>query len=368
MPEPHLPWLPLGEINRAHREAFHAALDRVLDSGRLLLGQELSGFEAAFAHVCGAAHFLGTASGLDALAIAFLALELPEGREVLVPANSFVASALGISRAGLVPVPVDIDPATGNIDPQEIPRKSTPRTRAVLAVHLHGIPAPMDRICQIAESAGLAVVEDAAQAHGAALHGRPCGSFGAAAAFSFYPGKNLGALSDAGGIACRDAGLAGRIALWRNYGSREKYRHELPGWNSRLSDLDAAFLHAKLASLAQENRRRREIAARLRELLIGTSVRLPEVPEGAEPSWHLFPVLSPRRDALRSHLAESGIETLIHYPVPIHRQDCYPGLHRLSLPASEAWCSQTLSLPVHPLLTDAQVERIATAVARFPGT
>jgi len=367
MPESHLPWLPLGEINRSHREAFHAALDSVLDSGRLLLGQNLSDFETAFARICGTEHFLGTASGLDALAIAFLALELPEGSEVLVPANSFVASALGISRAGLVPVPVDIDPMTGNIDPQEILRKSTPKTVAVLVVHLHGIPAPMDEICQIARSAGLVVVEDAAQAHGAKLHGKPCGSFGAAAAFSFYPGKNLGALSDAGGISCHDSELARKISLWRNYGSREKYRHELPGWNSRLSDLDAAFLHVKLASLEEDNFRRREIAVGLRKQLAGSAVRLPEVPNGAEPAWHLFPVLSPERDALRDHLAGVGIETLIHYPVPIHRQGCYPQLHHLSLPAAEAWCAQTLSLPVHPLLTDAQVERIAAAVRCFPG-
>jgi dTDP-4-amino-4,6-dideoxygalactose transaminase len=355
----------LGELNRRHRTDFHAALDEVLDGERVLFGQFLTHFEARMAEIAGTRHFLGTASGLDAIALLLLAKNFPEGSEVLVPANSFVASALGIVRAGLSPVPVDIDPGTGNLDPGEISRKATSRTRAILAVHLHGIPAPMEEIRREAEARGLAVLEDAAQAHGASLNGRPCGSLGNGAAFSFYPGKNLGALADAGGIACDDDALAGLVELWRNYGSREKYRHELPGWNSRLSELDAAILLAKCAGLEPGNARRREIAARYRKEISNPALRLPSVPCRATPCWHLFPVLCRQRDALRTHLATLGIETLIHYPVPIHRQECFPKLHALNLPGAEEWCGQTLSIPLHPLLTESEVARVLDALNSF---
>ena len=365
MPESLIPWLPLGEINRRHRAAFHVALDELLDGERVLFGQFLTHFETRMAEIAGTRRFLGTASGLDAIALLLLAKNVPEGSEVLVPANSFVASALGVARAGLCPVPVDIDPATGNLDPAEISRKTTQRTRAVLAVHLHGIPAPMDEICREAAAQGIAVLEDAAQAHGATLHKRPCGSLGEGAAFSFYPGKNLGALADAGGIACDNEDLADQIGLWRNYGSREKYRHELPGWNSRLSELDAALLLAKCDALAPDNTRRREIAKAYREGIRNQALRLPALPDGADPCWHLFPVLCPQRDALRTHLEARGIATLIHYPIPIHHQECFPKLHALKLPGAEAWCAQTLSIPLHPLLAEGEVTRVLDALNSF---
>lgn len=360
-----LPWLPLRDLNERDRVAFHRDLDAVLDSGRLLLGSRLEEFESAFASVAGTAFCRGTASGLDAIALMLLAAGFPAGSEILLPANTFVASALGVLRAGLVPVPVDIDPATGNLDPRLLAGSISERTRAVLVVHLHGIPQDMDTLGEAASALGLEIFEDAAQAHGATWKGRPCGSFGRAAAFSFYPGKNLGALGDAGAVTTSDPTLARAVELWRNYGSPEKYRHDLPGWNSRLDELQAAFLATKLPRLEADNARRREIAAILRDGIRHPDVHLPEPPAGADPCWHLFPVLCPDRDRLRRHLDAQGIETLVHYPVPLHRQPCLSSLARQTLPEAERWCASTLSLPCHPLSTPEDARRIASAVNGF---
>lgn len=359
-----IPFLPLDRLLEPDRAAFHAALDRVLDSGRILLGAELERFEADFARLAGTAHCVGTSSGLDALALMFLAAELPAGSEVLVPANSFVASALGVERAHLKAVPVDIDPRTGNLDPAALASARTDRTRAVLAVHLHGIPCDMDALREACESLDLDLYEDAAQAHGALWGGLPCGSFGHAAAFSFYPGKNLGALGDAGAVTTDDPVLDERLRLWRNYGSRTKYVHEIPGWNARLDEIQAAFLHTRLAHLPSDNEARRRCAALYRERLAGVpGIVLPEVPEGAEPVWHLFPVLADDRDALQARLAAAGVGTLVHYPVPLHRQACLREHAHRALPGAEDWCRRTLSLPIHPLLAPDDIARVCEAVA-----
>lgn len=362
---PEIPYLPLGRILSRDREAFHQDLDAVLESGHVLLGPALESFERKFAACAGTRHFVGMASGLDAIALMLLALGYPTGSEILMPANTFVASALGTLRAGLVPVPVDIDPFTGNIDPSRLEAAVTPRTRAVLAVHLHGIPCDADTLSAACDRLGLDLLEDAAQAHGATWKGRACGSLGRAAAFSFYPGKNLGAFSDGGGVSCDEDELADALRLWRNYGSREKYRHELAGWNSRLSDLDALFLTRRLERLEADNSRRRALAEAYRQGLSNPHLRLPLVPEGADPCWHLFPVLSKHRDALQAHLRADGVATLVHYPRPLHRQECLPDLHGLSFPHAERWCRETLSLPLHPLLADGELVRILSSLDRF---
>lgn len=359
-----IPFLPLDRLLEPDRAAFHAALDRVLDSGRVLLGPELERFETDFARLAGTRHCVGTSSGLDALALMFLASDLPAGSEVLVPANSFVASALGVERAHLKAIPVDIDPATGNIDPAALKVAVTSRTRAVLAVHLHGIPCDMDTLRDTCETLGLDLYEDAAQAHGALWRDRPCGSFGHAAAFSFYPGKNLGALGDAGAVTTDDPVLDERLRLWRNYGSRTKYVHEIPGWNARLDEIQAAFLQTRLAHLPADNAARNHCAALYREHLAKVPVvQLPRVPEGAQPVWHLFPVLSDDRDALQARLAAAGIGSLVHYPVPLHHQACLSGHTHRNLPGAQDWCRRTLSLPIHPLLTPQDIVRVCEVVA-----
>jgi dTDP-3-amino-3,4,6-trideoxy-alpha-D-glucose transaminase len=235
-----------------------------------------------------------------------------------------------------------------------------------MAVHLHGIPCGVHELRAECTRLGIDLLEDAAQAHGAACNGIPCGAYGRAAAFSFYPGKNLGALSDGGGVACEDGELATRLRMWRNYGSREKYRHELPGWNSRLSDLDARFLSRRLARLEADNSRRRELAGLFRARIVANpALRLPDVPAGALPCWHIFPVLTPHRQALQEHLLREGIQTLVHYPLPVHRQPSLPDLHVASCPHAEDWCAQTLSLPLHPLLSEGDAGRILGSLDRF---
>ena len=359
-----VPYYPLGALLREDRVAFHAALDRVLDSGQILLGGELESFERAFARTCGTTSCVGVASGLDAIALMLLAADLPSGSGVLVPANSCVASALGGERAGLRAVPVDIDPATGNVDPDAIAERASGDVRALLAVHLHGIPCDMDALRAVCERKGLVLFEDAAQAHGARWKGDPCGSFGRAAAFSFYPGKNLGALGDGGAATTSDPELDARLRLWRNYGSRTKYLHELPGWNSRLEELQAAFLSIRLRHLDADNAARTRVAARYRELLRDVpGIRLPAIPAGADPSWHLFPVLCDDRDAARARLEAAGVASLIHYPVPIHLQPCMSHLGGMRMPGAEDWCARTLSLPIHPLLSESEIVQVARSLA-----
>lgn len=284
-----IPFLDLKAINIRHRDELHRALDRVLDSGWFILGDETRAFEEEFARACGTRFAVGVGNGLDALMLALRAWDIGPGDEVLVPANTFIATWLAVSLVGASPVPVEPSPATYNIDVERIEQHITARTRAIIPVHLYGQIADMEAVCQIAARHGLKVLEDAAQAHGATIAGRPAGSFGDAAAFSFYPGKNLGALGDAGALTTSDPEFASRVRLLRNYGSSVKYRHEEAGLNSRLDELQAAFLRAKLRALPEDNAHRARVAERYLDRLRGApGVVLPEVRPSSVPSWHLF--------------------------------------------------------------------------------
>ncbi|WP_447747406.1 DegT/DnrJ/EryC1/StrS family aminotransferase [Pseudomonas nicosulfuronedens] len=363
-----VPFLDLLAINARHDAEIRAAMAACLDSGWYVLGREVQAFEAEFGRFCGGRRALGVGNGLDALTLALRALDIGPGDEVIVPGHTFIATWLAVTAVGAEPVAVDVREGTGNLDPSLIAAAITERTRAILPVHLYGQPAEMQAILKIARQHGLAVVEDAAQAHGASLDGQLCGSFGDLAGFSFYPGKNLGALGDGGAVVCANDGHAERIERLRNYGSRVRYQHEELGCNSRLDELQAAILRVKLAHLEADNQRRRDIAARYLAGLSGqASLGLPEVLPGAEPVWHLFVVRSAQRDALQAFLAERDVQTLIHYPIPPHRQPAYQhsAAAAASLPVSERLASCVLSLPMGPHLDDAQVDRVIDVIHQF---
>jgi dTDP-4-amino-4,6-dideoxygalactose transaminase len=361
----NIPFLDLQAINARQRPEFHAALDRILDSGWFVLGREVEAFEREFADYCGARHCIGVANGLDALHLALRGWGIGEGDEVIVPSHTYIASWLAVTYAGATPVPVEPDAASYNLDPARIEAALTPRTRAMMPVHLYGAPADMVRINDVARRHGLKVLEDAAQAHGARHHGRRAGALGDAAGFSFYPGKNLGALGDGGAVTTNDDALAERLRMLRNYGSRIKYEHEFAGFNSRLDDVQCAFLRAKLPLLEADNARRRQIAARYLDGLTGIEdLILPSVQAHCEPVWHLFVVRHPRRDELARRLREAGVGSVIHYPTPPHLQPAYAslGLTRGRFPIAERLHEQVLSLPIGPHLDDDQVDAVIRAV------
>jgi dTDP-4-amino-4,6-dideoxygalactose transaminase len=358
--------VPFLDLAAAHAELaadLAAAFERVRTTNRLILGPETEAFEAEFAAYCGARHCVGVGNGLEALQLILLAYGIGPGDEVLVPANTFIATWLAVTHVGATPVPVEPEAASYNLDPERIAAAVTPRTRAVVAVHLYGHPADMDAIVTVARRHGLRVIEDAAQAHGARYRGRRAGTLGDAAGFSFYPVKNLGALGDGGAVTTDDDACADRLRMLRNYGSHAKYHHELAGMNSRLDELQAALLRVKLRCLDAWNARRRERAAFYADALAGCGLGLPPHADGCEPVWHLFVVRSPARDALQAHLRNAGVETLIHYPVPPHRQPAYAGLQlgEGTLPISERLHREVLSLPMGPHLTAAQAEHVAAA-------
>jgi dTDP-4-amino-4,6-dideoxygalactose transaminase len=359
--------VPFLDLRAPHDEIagdLRAAIERVVASGWFVLGPEVEAFEAEFAARCGARHAVGVNSGLDAIEIVLRALGIGAGDEVIVPAHTFVATWLAVSRVGATPVPVAVREDTYNLDPERIEAAVTPRTRAVMPVHLYGQPADMDAIGAIARAQGLAVVEDAAQAHGAAFRGRPAGALGDAAAFSFYPGKNLGALGDAGAIVTGDEALAARCRALRNYGSPRKYEHDVQGQNSRLDELQAAVLRVKLGALEGWNARRRAVAAEYGARLADAPLTLPAVLDGADPVWHLFVVRHPRRDALQAELAARGIGTLIHYPTAAHRSGAYAALEvdPAQVAVAERLAAEVLSLPMGPHLDDAAVAEVCSAV------
>ncbi|MFN2544497.1 MAG: DegT/DnrJ/EryC1/StrS family aminotransferase [Actinomycetota bacterium] len=348
-----VPFLDLAAASQELRDELMKAVARVVDSGRYVLGPELETFEAEFAAFVGAEHCVAVGSGLDALTLALRAWGIGRGHEVVVPSNVFIATWLAVSRVGAVPVPAEPDPETYNLDPTALEAALTGRTRAVIPVHQYGQPAEMDAIAKVADANGLRVLEDAAQAHGAAVGGRRVGGLGHTAAWSFYPSKNLGALGDGGAVTTDDRELAERIRLLRNYGAATKYANEAEGVNSRLGEVQAAVLAVKLRHLEEWNARRRVIADRYLGELAGTELVLPQVPAWADPVWHLFVVRHAARDALRAHLERGGVETLIHYPVPPHRQAVY---RRLDMPAgafpvAERLSEEVLSLPIGPHLS-----------------
>jgi dTDP-4-amino-4,6-dideoxygalactose transaminase len=362
-----VPFLDVRSTYLSIKEEMDAALAEVLESGAFILGPAVDAFENDFAGYLGVKHCVGLSSGLDALHIALLAAGVRPGDEVLVPANTYIATWLAVSFAGAVPVPVEPDPRTYNIDPARIEEAITPRTRGIVPVHLYGQPADMDAILEIARRKGLWVVEDAAQAHGARYKGRRVGGMGDVACWSFYPGKNLGAFGDGGAITTNRSDIADRAQVLRNYGQRVKYVNEEKGFNCRLDSVQAAVLRTKLAYLDEWNSRRRAIAAFYTEALEDTDLILPWTPRWVEAVHHVYVVRSRRRDALQDHLKMRGIGTVIHYPIPPHLQAAYSelGLGEGSLPITEAIHREALSLPMGPHLTMEQAEAVVESVREF---
>lgn len=346
------------------RQEMDEAWQRVLESGWYVLGPELDSFEREFAEYCEALHCVGVGNGLDALYLILRALGIGPGDEVIVPANTFIATWLAVSYTGAKLVAVEPCETTYNIDPDAFSAAITSRTKAVIAVHLYGQSADMDRINSIAEKHHLKVIEDAAQAHGARYKGRRAGGLSHAAAFSFYPGKNLGALGDGGAVVTNDRALAERVRLLRNYGSRTKYYHEEKGINSRLDELQAALLRVKLRRLDAWNERRRQIAKQFSAELVNPNVRLPAVAEWAEHVWHLFVIRCETRDLVRNKLEKLGVGTLIHYPVPPHLQPAYKEYKDSVLPLTERLAREILSIPIGPFLNTEDANRVVEAVNR----
>ena len=350
--------VPFIDLRAAYLELkpeIDAAIARVLDSGWYILGPEVEAFEEEWAAYCGASHAVGVGNGLDALTLALRALEIGPGDEVIVPANTYIATWLAVSAVGATPVPVEPNPSTYNIDPALIPSAITPRTKALLPVHLYGQPADLDPILAIARTYNLAVVEDAAQAHGARYKGQRIGAHGDVVCWSFYPGKNLGALGDGGAVTTNYPAIADRIRVLRNYGSRVKYTNELRGLNSRLDPLQAAVLRVKLGVLDDWNARRKHLAAIYLNELDRCSLALPFVLDCVDPVWHLFVVRHPKRESLQKCLNEAVISTMIHYPIPPHRQQAFAdvGANSEAFPIAELIANEVFSIPIGPHLSPA---------------
>lgn len=353
-----IPFLDLLALHNPLRDELDAAYRRVMDSGWFVNGSELNSFEHEFATYCKVRHCIGVANGLDALHLILRGYGIGPGDEVIVPANTFIATWLAVTQVGALPVPVEPDMASYNINSFHVEEKITSRTKAIIAVHLYGQMADMAALRKIADSHGLCLIEDAAQAHGATAYGHTAGGVGNAAGFSFYPGKNLGALGDGGAVTTNDTQLASKLRQLRNYGSTVKYHHDLAGYNSRLDELQAAFLRVKLKYLDQWNEQRSAQAAIYLHALSGhTLLTTPFVPKWATPVWHLFVVRTAQRGALQKWLLEDGIHTLVHYPIAPHLQGAYQNsaiTREGELPISEALQCEVLSLPIGAHLTPKQ--------------
>jgi dTDP-4-amino-4,6-dideoxygalactose transaminase len=363
-----IPFLNLAAPYQELQPELDAAYQRVMDSGWYIGGPEVAQFEQDFARYCGTRHCIGVGNGLDALCLILRAYGIGAGDDVIVPANTYIATWLAVSYSGARPVPLEPVEHTYNLDPARLQAVITPHTRAIIPVHLYGQTAEMDLINEVAHKYDLRVIEDAAQAHGALYKGHRAGSLGDAAGWSFYPGKNLGAQGDAGAVTTDDDELADRLRVLRNYGSREKYFNEVKGFNSRLDPLQAAFLGVKLKYLEDWNKRRKVVAGRYMEALSGLgSIALPSIPPGMDPCWHQFVIRHPLRDALQKHLEAQGIGTLIHYPVPPHLSGAYAddGFRAGEFPISEALATTVLSLPMGPHLSLEQVDKVAEAISIF---
>lgn len=360
-----VPFVDLAAEHRELRTGIDQAIGRVIDDGSFILGRDLEDFEKDFAAYCGSRHAIGVGSGLDALTLALQAHGIGPGDEVITAANTFIATALAVSRVGATPVLADCNESDFNLNPDAVERAITPRTRAVIPVHLYGQLAAIDAILDLCRRHGLFLLEDAAQAHGAGKQGRRAGSFGDAGTYSFYPAKNLGAFGDGGLVVTDDDGLAARIRMLRNYGQRKKYEHAVVGTNSRLDTLQAAVLRAKLPALDRRNEGRRAAADGYRRRLSGLPLVLPRAPE--EPGrhvYHLYVVRVAGRDQVQRHLAAAGIQTGIHYPQPIHLQEAYRhlGIGPGTYPVAERLAGEILSLPMFPSLTEEQIDRVGSAL------
>ena len=362
-----VPFLDLGAAYKELQADLEPAILASLRSGWYIGGDSVESFEAEFAQYTETRHCVGVANGLDALHLALRAMDIGPGDEVIVPSNTYIATWLAVSQCGATPVPVEPLETTCNIDPALIEAAITPRTKAIIPVHLYGQPADLDPILAIARKHGLRVLEDAAQAHGARYKGQRIGSHGDVVAWSFYPGKNLGALGDGGAITTNDPELADRISVLRNYGSRVKYVNEVQGYNSRLDPVQAAALRVKLKVLDAWNARRVTIAALYTDQLAATGLILPVVPEWAEPVWHLYAIQAPQRDALQKTLTDAGIGTVIHYPIPPHLQQAYAGngFTASQFPIAQRMAKRMLSLPIGPHLRREQHEFIIDIITRI---
>jgi dTDP-4-amino-4,6-dideoxygalactose transaminase len=354
----------LGKANRSFFNEYRRQFEAVLESGWFILGEQVEGFEREFAKYCGTQYCVGVASGLDALHLALRCLDLPNRAEVILPSNTYIATILAVFHAGLTPVLVEPSIHSYNIDPERIEAKITTKTKAILVVHLYGKMCDMDPILRICQSHGLHLIEDCAQAHGAAYKGKRSGTFGEFGAFSFYPTKNLGCLGDGGALTMNDIRLYEKIRTLRNYGSRIKYQNEIVGWNSRLDELQAAFLRVKLRRLDEINDHKRNLAAVYRKLL-AHRVILPVEEEGFFDVYHIFNIRHPKRDLLREYLLRRGIKTDMHYPIPPNKQEAMKGILRGSFPVAEEIHRTTLSLPISYLHTIGDITAVAKAVNDF---
>lgn len=363
----NVPFVSFKPMEKELDSDLRAAFERVYTASWYIEGKEDVAFEKAFAEFCHTQYCVGVGNGLDALMLALKALGVGKGDEVIVPSNTYIATALAVTYVGAAPIFVEPDIRTYNIDPTKIEEKITTKTKAIMPVHLYGQPCDMDPIMAIAKKHNLFVVEDCAQAHGATYNGQVIGSFGDAAGFSFYPGKNLGALGDAGATVTNSKELADKVRALGNYGSDYKYHHIYQGNNSRLDELQAAFLAAKLPHLNRMNEERRRIAKCYLEGIKNLEITLPFVPDYAEPVWHIFAVRTKKRDELAAYLADKGISTNKHYPIPMHMQDCYKDLNipHGTLPIAEEISATELSLPMFYGMTDEQVAFVIDNINSF---
>ncbi|ELJ9037413.1 DegT/DnrJ/EryC1/StrS family aminotransferase [Campylobacter upsaliensis] len=360
-------FLDLKKVNERFNKEFEVKFKELLDSGWFLLGEQTKLFEKQFANYCGVEHCIGVANGLDALRLIIRAFDFEKGSEILVPANTYIASILAISDNDCKPILIEPELRTYNIDPNRIEANISSKTKAIMVVHLYGKVCDMDKISTIAQKYNLKLIEDCAQAHGAIYSGQRVGSFGDAAGFSFYPGKNLGALGDAGAVLCKDEALATKIRALANYGSLKKYENIYQGLNSRLDELQAGILSIKLKMLDKDNEARRRIAQIYLKNIKHKDVILPCCEKEEGHVWHCFVIRTPFRDALVKYLKQNGIETIIHYPIAPHKQECYKDLSHLSLPLSEQIHNEVLSLPISPMMSEEDALRITDLINNFKG-
>ena len=360
-----IPFLDVKAINSRFKDELESAMRQVLESGWYILGEKSRAFEKAFAEYCGIEHCIGCGNGLDALRLGIKALGFGENDEIIVPANTYIASILAISDNGCKPIFVEPSLQTYNIDVEKIESAITPRTKAILVVHLYGQVVEMQKVWELARKYNLAIIEDCAQAHGAIYQGKRVGTLGDVAGFSFFPGKNLGALGDGGAVTTKHKDVAEKVRALGNYGSHKKYVNLYKGLNSRLDEIQAAILEIKLKHLDSDNESRRAVAKFYRENITNNKIILPECVSEEGHAWHLFVVRCEERDRFQAYLKDNGIETIIHYPIPPHKQEAYKEYNHLSLPITEKIHREVLSLPISPVMSKEQAEEVVRVVNRF---
>lgn len=358
-------FLDLYKVNEEYRAQIDESIKRVIDSGWYLLGKEDESFENNFAKYCGVKHAIGVANGLDALNLIIKAYDFNANDEIIVPANTYIASILAISQNGCTPVLVEPDIETYNINPDLIEKHITSKTKAIMVVHLYGQAVEMEKIWTLAKKYNLKIIEDSAQAHGAIYNNKRTGNLGDASGFSFYPGKNLGCLGDGGAITTNDDELAKKIRALRNYGSEIKYQNIYKGVNSRLDEIQAAVLDVKIKGLDKDNKKRQEIAKYYRENMKNKLIILPKVKSEENHVWHIFAIRCDRRNELQDYLEKNGIQTLIHYPIPPHKQQAYSEWNHLSFPVSEKIHKEILSLPISPVMSDDEIKEVVRVINNF---